>query len=80
MRIGREPTMVCSNTGTIPPAETTAFALKLLVRQDRSSGLLPKAAVWLGKHRDGDYWYSTKQTAMVIGGLTDYLSRERRVG
>jgi hypothetical protein len=55
-------------------AETTAFALKLLIRQDRSSALLPKAAVWLGKHRDGDYWYSTKQTAMVIGGLTDYLA------
>ncbi len=54
-------------------AETTAFALKLLVKQDRSSALLPKAAVWLGKHRDGDYWYSTKQTAMVIQGLTDYL-------
>jgi uncharacterized protein YfaS (alpha-2-macroglobulin family) len=54
--------------------ETTAFALKLLVRQDRSSGLLPKAAEWLGKHRTGDYWYSTKQTAMVIGGLTDYLA------
>ena len=54
--------------------ETTAFALKLLVRQDRSSGLLPKAAQWLGKHRDGDYWESTKQTAMVIEGLTDYLS------
>jgi hypothetical protein len=55
-------------------SETTAFALKLLVRQDRSSGLMPKAAVWLGRHRDGDYWYSTKQTAMVIGGLTDYLA------
>jgi uncharacterized protein YfaS (alpha-2-macroglobulin family) len=55
-------------------AETTAFALKLLVRQDRTSGLLPKAAVWLGKHRDGDYWYSTKQTAMVISGITDYLT------
>jgi hypothetical protein len=27
-----------------------------------------------GKHRDGDYWYSTKQTAMVIQGLTDYLA------
>jgi uncharacterized protein YfaS (alpha-2-macroglobulin family) len=54
--------------------ETTAFALKLLVRQDRSSGLLPKAAQWLAKHRDGDYWYSTKQTAMVIQGLTDYLA------
>ena len=54
--------------------ETTALALKLLVRQNRASGLLPKAAVWLGQHRDGDYWYSTKQTAMVIQGLTDYLS------
>jgi uncharacterized protein YfaS (alpha-2-macroglobulin family) len=55
-------------------AETTAFALKLIIRQDRSSGLLPKAAVWLGKNRNGGYWESTKQTAMVIGGLTDYLS------
>jgi hypothetical protein len=54
--------------------ETTAFALKLLVRQDRGSGLLPKAARWLAEHRTGDYWYSTKQTAMVIGGLTDYLT------
>jgi alpha-2-macroglobulin len=53
--------------------ETTAFALKLLIRQDRSSGLLPKAAVWLAAHREGDYWYSTKQTAMVIQGLTDYV-------
>ncbi|MGB9408609.1 MAG: alpha-2-macroglobulin family protein [Terracidiphilus sp.] len=53
--------------------ETTAFALKLLARQDRSSGYLPKAAQWLGKHRDGGYWHSTKQTAMVISGLTDYL-------
>jgi uncharacterized protein YfaS (alpha-2-macroglobulin family) len=54
--------------------ETTAFALKLLVRQDRSSGLLPKAARWLAENRDGDYWYTTKQTAMVIEGLTDYLT------
>ena len=54
--------------------ETTALALKLIIREDRGSGLLPKAAVWLAMHRDGDYWYSTKQTAMVIHGLTDYLS------
>jgi uncharacterized protein YfaS (alpha-2-macroglobulin family) len=55
-------------------SETTAFALKLLTRQDRSSGLLTKTAVWLAGHREGDYWYSTKQTAMVIEGLTDYLT------
>jgi len=54
--------------------ETTALALKLLARQDRSSGYLPKAAQWLGKHRDGGYWNSTKRTAMVIQGLTDYLT------
>ena len=54
--------------------ETTAFALKLLIRQDRSSGLMPKAARWLAKHLDGDYWFSTKQTSMVIQGLTDYLA------
>jgi uncharacterized protein YfaS (alpha-2-macroglobulin family) len=54
--------------------ETTAFALKLLLAEDRSSGLMPKAARWLTEHRDGDYWYSTKQTSMVIQGLTDYLA------
>jgi uncharacterized protein YfaS (alpha-2-macroglobulin family) len=55
-------------------AETTAFALKLLIKQDKSSGLLTKAAVWLAGHRTGDFWESTKQTAMVIQGLTDYLT------
>ena len=54
-------------------AETTAYALRLLVKEDRASGLLPKAARWLAEHRDGDYWFTTKQTAMVIEGLTDYL-------
>jgi len=54
--------------------ETTALALKLLVRQDKASALVPKAAIWLGKHRDGTYWFSTKQTSMVIAGLTDYLA------
>jgi alpha-2-macroglobulin len=54
--------------------ETTALALKLLIRQDPHSDLVPKAAVWLAGHRSGDYWESTKQSAMVIEGLTDYLS------
>jgi len=55
-------------------SETTAFALKLLERQAKDSPLLPKSARWLAQHRTGNYWYSTKQTAMVIEGLTDYLS------
>jgi uncharacterized protein YfaS (alpha-2-macroglobulin family) len=55
-------------------AETTALALRLLVHQSSSSALLPKAAQYLAGHRSGDYWESTKQTAMVIEGLTDYLA------
>jgi uncharacterized protein YfaS (alpha-2-macroglobulin family) len=54
--------------------EATAFALKLLSSQRPSSPLLPKAAFWLVNHRrSGYYWNSTKQTAMVIHGLTGYM-------
>ena len=56
-------------------AEATAFAVKFLSHQKPDSPLLPKAALWLMNHRnEGYWWYSTKQTAMVIYGLTDYLS------
>jgi hypothetical protein len=55
-------------------AEATAFAVKFLSHEKPDSPLLPKAALWLMNHRDEGYWWSsTKQTAMVIYGLTDYL-------
>jgi uncharacterized protein YfaS (alpha-2-macroglobulin family) len=54
--------------------EATAYAVKLLSHQRPDSPLLPKAALWLMNHRNEGYWWSsTKQTAMVIYGLTDYL-------
>jgi uncharacterized protein YfaS (alpha-2-macroglobulin family) len=54
--------------------EATAFATKLISHQKPTSPLLPKAALWLMNHRNEGYWWSsTKQTAMVIYGLTDYL-------
>ncbi len=56
-------------------AETTAMALKFLTHVEPDSPLLPKAVLYLMDHRQGYYWYSTKQTAMVIFGLTDYLKR-----
>ncbi|MEN6604884.1 MAG: alpha-2-macroglobulin, partial [Bryobacteraceae bacterium] len=59
--------------GDVTP-EATAYAVKLLSRTRPSSPLLTKAAFWLVAHRsEGYYWCSTKQTAMVIYGLTDYL-------
>jgi hypothetical protein len=54
--------------------EATAWAVKLISHQHPDSPLLPKAALWLMLHRNEGYWWeSTKQTAMVIYGLTDYL-------
>ena len=56
--------------------EATAYALKFLTRQRPQSPLLAKAALYLVNHRNqGYYWTSTKQTAMVIYGLTDYLGK-----
>jgi alpha-2-macroglobulin len=54
--------------------EATAFVVKFLSHQRAGSPLLPKAALWLMNHRDEGYWWeSTKETAMVVYGLTDYL-------
>jgi alpha-2-macroglobulin len=61
-------------------AESTAFAMRFLSRADAHSPLLPKAAQWLMLNRDGGYWWdSTEQTAMVIFGLTDYLSSSQEL-
>src|SRR4029077_6971566 len=58
----------------VSSAEATAFAVKLLAQVSPNDGLLPKAVLWLVRDRDrGYYWYSTKQTAMVVYGVTDYL-------
>ena len=55
-------------------AETTAYAVRLLSMAKPESTLLPKAVFWLASHRNGGYfWDSTKQTAMVVFGLTEYL-------
>lgn len=60
-------------TADVTP-EATAYAMKLLSHERRNSPLLPKAELWLVNHRDEGYWWSsTKQTAMVIYGLIDYV-------
>jgi uncharacterized protein YfaS (alpha-2-macroglobulin family) len=60
--------------------EATAYAMKFLSHERPSSALLPKAALWLVNHRtEGAWWSSTKQTAMVIYGLIDYLASTREL-
>lgn len=54
--------------------EATAFAVKALVARDGKNPLLERAVRWLLlNRRSGWYWSSTKQTAMVLYGLLDYM-------
>jgi alpha-2-macroglobulin len=54
--------------------EATALSLKALARITPASPLLPRAARWLvAKRKYGTFWQSTKETAIAIYGLTDYL-------
>ena len=60
--------------------EATAFVTRFLSHEKKDSPLLPKAALWLVNHRNEGYWWSsTKQTAMVIYGLTDYLKNSNEL-
>ncbi|MCP5110880.1 MAG: alpha-2-macroglobulin, partial [bacterium] len=60
------------NRATSP--EATAHVLKFLTKARPKSPLLGRAAMWLVQNRDrGTYWNSTKQTALVLYGLVDYL-------
>jgi uncharacterized protein YfaS (alpha-2-macroglobulin family) len=57
-------------------SEVTAHALKLIARRRPESPLAAKAAQYLVSRRDqGNRWSSTKQTAMVVYGLTDYVRK-----
>ncbi|HSE48614.1 MAG TPA: MG2 domain-containing protein [Terriglobales bacterium] len=61
-------------------AETTAYAVRLLSLLKPQSPLLPKAVFYLVSHRNGGYyWDSTKQTAMVVFGLTEYLRASKEL-
>jgi len=54
--------------------EATALALDALVRRDPKNAELEKVVRWLLLNRNGGwYWSSTKQTAMVLYGLLEYM-------
>lgn len=54
--------------------ETTAVALKAFLAADPKNPLVPKMVNWLASVRTGNYWASTKQTAMVVFAMADYLA------
>ncbi|MGH9857663.1 MAG: alpha-2-macroglobulin, partial [Acidobacteriota bacterium] len=55
--------------------EATAFALKALLTIDPQNKLVEPVTNWLIKNRRGAQWHSTRDTAIVVLALNDYLKQ-----
>ena len=53
--------------------EATAFALRALLAIDPTNELVEPVTNWLIKNRRGAQWDSTRETAIVVLALNDYL-------
>src|SRR5262249_15607036 len=53
--------------------EATAFTISALSRIDPQSAYLEPAVKWMTLNRRGASWKNTRDTAIAILGLTDYL-------
>lgn len=53
--------------------EATAFALRALLTIDPKNKLIEPATNWLIKNRRGSHWSNTRDTAITILALNDYL-------
>jgi len=61
-------------------AETVAWVLKAFVAVQPDSDLNPMLVKWLVNHKRGNAWRSTKETAMAVYALTDYLRQSNELG
>jgi hypothetical protein len=57
--------------------EITAAALRALVTYDKDDPLIPKVIAFFTATKRGNRWNSTKDTAMIVFALSDYLERQR---
>jgi uncharacterized protein YfaS (alpha-2-macroglobulin family) len=54
--------------------EANAWALKAMVAIDPQNDLAPRLVKWLlNNRRNGYYWRSTRDTALVIAAMTDFM-------
>jgi len=54
--------------------EATAWSLKAVLRADRKDPRAAAIAGWLLEKRNGDRWVSTRDTAIALMSLSEYLS------
>ncbi|MGZ8781788.1 MAG: alpha-2-macroglobulin family protein, partial [Thermoanaerobaculia bacterium] len=57
------------------PVETTAFALQALITIDPENRLVEPVMNWLVKNRRGRQWNNTRDTAIALLAMNDYLER-----
>jgi uncharacterized protein YfaS (alpha-2-macroglobulin family) len=57
------------------PIESTALVLRSLLSMKPESGNISAAVKWLMAMRQGNHWQSTRDTAMVVYALVDYLKK-----
>jgi uncharacterized protein YfaS (alpha-2-macroglobulin family) len=62
------------------PVETTGFALQALVAIDPQNRLVEPVMNWLVKNRRGAQWNNTRDTAIALIGLNDYLRTSGELG
>jgi uncharacterized protein YfaS (alpha-2-macroglobulin family) len=55
------------------PVETTSFALQALIAVDPKNPLVEPVMNWLVKNRRGAQWNNTRDTAIALLSLNDYL-------
>ncbi|MEO8699858.1 MAG: alpha-2-macroglobulin family protein [Kofleriaceae bacterium] len=58
------------------PFETTAAVLKAFVAYDANDPLVAETIAYFVATKRGDRWNSTKDTAMILYAMTDYLGRK----
>jgi hypothetical protein len=58
------------------PFEVTAAALKALVAHDKDDKLIPGTIQFFMASKRDTHWNSTKDTAMILYALCDYLARQ----
>jgi alpha-2-macroglobulin len=59
--------------------EATSFALRALLEIDPGNKLIEPVTNWLIKNRRGNQWSNTRDTAIVIMTLDDYLRTTREI-
>lgn len=59
--------------------ESTSFVLQALMAIDPQNELIEPAMNWLVKNRRGAQWSNTKDTAIAILALTDYLKKSNEL-